>query len=91
MGDKGTMIIDEEGYRVWAEPWKKNPEPIYKEDAPVPVESHVQNFFDCMKSRQDPTCTLEIAAAAVAGPHLANLAMFQERKVELASDGVTVS
>ena len=83
MGDKGTMILDEAGYKVFAEPWKRDAEPIYAEAAPVPMETHVQNFLDCIKSRQDPNCTVEIAANAVAGPHLANLAMFSGKKMKL--------
>jgi predicted dehydrogenase len=82
LGDKGTMILDDAGYQVFAEPWKRDAEPIYAEAAPVPMEAHVQNFLDCIRSRQDPNCTVEIAASAVAGPHLANLAMFQGRKVK---------
>ena len=73
-GDKGTMILDDNGYRVYSEPWKRNAEPAYKEEAPVPVEAHVQNFFDCMKSRQQPNSPVALAAEAVAGPHMANLA-----------------
>ena len=90
LGDKGTMILDEEGYRVYAEPWKKDAPPIFQELAPVPVEAHIQNFMDCLKSRKQPNCTVEIAAAAVAGPHLANLAMYQGRKVRL-ENGIQVS
>jgi predicted dehydrogenase len=89
-GDKATMILDEAGYRVYAEPWKKDAAPIFEEQAPVPVEAHIQNFLDCIKSRNQPNATVEIAAAAVAGPHLANLAMFQGRKVRL-ENGVQVS
>jgi predicted dehydrogenase len=84
MGDKGTMILDGAGCTVYAEPWKISSEPVYQEKAPVPVESHVQNFLDCMRSRQDPNCTVEIAAQAVAGPHLANLALLKNRKIEYA-------
>jgi predicted dehydrogenase len=73
-GDRGTMILDDAGYRIYAEPWKRNAEPAYKEEAPVPVEAHVQNFFDCMKSRQQPNSPVALAAQAVAGPHMANLA-----------------
>ncbi len=91
MGDKGTMILDEAGYQVFAEPWKRGAEPIFAEAAPVPMETHVQNFFDCIKSRQDPNCTVEIAANAVAGPHLANLAMFQGKKMKLDSAGFKAS
>ena len=83
MGDQGTMILDEDGFKVYAEPWHKNPEPIFMGRSPVPVEAHIQNFLDCMKSRQQPNCTVEIAAQAVAGPHLANLALFQGRKAKM--------
>jgi predicted dehydrogenase len=84
MGDQGTMILDDSGYTVYAEPWKKNSEPVFLGRAPVPVESHVQNFMDCVRSRKQPNCTVEIAAQAVAGPHLANLALLQGKKVKLA-------
>lgn len=83
MGDKATMILDEVGYRVYAEPWKPSNTPLYEEKLPVPIESHIQNFMDCMKSRRDPNCTVEIAAAAVAGPHLGNLAMFGKKQAKL--------
>ena len=82
-GDKGTMILDEQGYSVYAEPWKREAEPIFAEKAPVPIEPHIQNFLDCVKSRQDPNCTVEIAAQAVTGPHLANQAFLQGRKISL--------
>jgi len=83
MGDEGTMILDETGYRVFAEPWKPDAAPTHAEEAPVPLEAHVQNFFDSIRSRKDPNCTVEMAAAAVSGPHLANLAMTNERKMKL--------
>ncbi|MBC7925373.1 MAG: Gfo/Idh/MocA family oxidoreductase, partial [Bryobacteraceae bacterium] len=83
MGDKGTMILDEFGYTVYTEPWKPSSQPIAHVEAPVPVESHIQNFMDCMRSRQTPNCPPEIAAAAVAGPHLANLAMFGHKQAKL--------
>ncbi|MDX1984206.1 MAG: Gfo/Idh/MocA family oxidoreductase [Bryobacteraceae bacterium] len=85
MGDKGTMILDDAGYKVYGEPWKRENPPIYAEQAPVPVEAHVENFLECMKTRKDPNCTVEIAAQAVAGPHLANLALLKGRKVDYAA------
>ena len=91
MGDKATMILDEAGYRVYAEPWKKDAEPIHEELAPVPVEAHIENFFESMKSRKDPNCTVEIAANAVAGPHLANVAMVKGKQMKLQAEGFRVS
>ena len=91
MGDKATMILDEAGYRVYAEPWKPNAPPIYEEQAPVPVEAHIQNFFESMKARKDPNATVEIAANAVSGPHLANLAMVKGRQMKMQAEGFRVS
>jgi predicted dehydrogenase len=91
MGDKATMILDEEGFRVYSEPWKAKNPPVIEELAPVPVESHIQNFLDCVKSRKEPNCTVEIAQRAVSGPHLGNIALFGSRKAKLGADMVTVS
>jgi predicted dehydrogenase len=88
-GDQATLILDEAGYRVYEEPWKKDAAPVLEKASPVPVESHIQNLMDCVKSREKPNCTVEIAAQAVAGPHLANIAMLQRRQVRLGPDGVT--
>jgi hypothetical protein len=60
---------------------------VQKLDAPVPIESHIQNFLDCVKLRQEPNATVEVGANAVAGPHLANLAFHQHRQVYLSADG----
>jgi len=83
MGDRATMILDEYGYTVYSEPWKPGNAPVYRVQMSVPVESHIQNFIDCTKSRAKPNCPVEIAAAAVAGPHLANLAMFGHTQSKL--------
>ena len=91
MGDKGTMILDEAGYTVYGEPWRPGHTPIHQEKAPVPLEAHIENFLDCIRTRKQPNCTVEMGQAAVAGPHLANLAMVQGRKLKLGADLVTVS
>lgn len=85
-GDKGTLIINDAGYRIWKEPWQKNREPVQQMEAPVPVESHIQNFLDCVKSRKEPNAPVEVGAAAVSAPHLANLAFHQNRRVRMSPD-----
>ncbi|MGQ9919174.1 MAG: Gfo/Idh/MocA family protein [Bryobacteraceae bacterium] len=91
MGDECNMLLNDSGVTVWKEPWKNNRTPIVEEKPPVPIETHIQNFLDCLKSRRQPNCTVEIAQRAVAGPHLANIAMDLGRTVRLAEDLVTVS
>jgi predicted dehydrogenase len=79
-GDKGTMTIDDNGFRVWKEPWADNREPAQQMDARVPIESHIQNFLDCVKSRKEPNAPVEVGASAVSAPHLANLAFHKKQQ-----------
>jgi predicted dehydrogenase len=91
LGDKAAMILQEQGFRVvptgrrgTETMWRPDIPPIVEEKAQMTaVETHVQNFFDCIKSRKDPNCTVEMAAAAVAGPHLANIAMEKKTRAVL--------
>lgn len=82
-GDEATMIINNAGFRIWKEPWLKNPEPVQAMAAPIPIETHIQNFLDCVKSRKEPNAPVEVGASAVSAPHLANLAFHQQRQVRL--------
>ena len=82
-GDEATMIINNAGYRIWKEPVPKNPEPIQTMAAPIPIETHIQNFLDCVRSRHEPNAPVEVGASAVSAPHLANLAYHQDRRVRL--------
>jgi Tol biopolymer transport system component len=82
-GDEGTMVLNEAGYRIWKEPWPKNQEPIQQMDAPVPIESHLRNFLDCVKSRKEPNAPVEVGANAVAAPHLANMAFHAGRQMKM--------
>jgi hypothetical protein len=77
------MIINNAAFRIWKEPWLKNPEPVQAMAAPIPIETHIQNFLDCVKSRQEPNAPVEIGASAVSAPHLANVAFHQERQVRV--------
>jgi predicted dehydrogenase len=82
-GDQGTMLISNAGFKIWKEPWLKNPEPVQQMEAPIPIETHIQNFLDCVKSRNEPNAPVEVGASAVSAPHLANLAFHQARQVRL--------
>lgn len=83
LGDKGTMVLTDAGYQVFAEPWKPGAEPLYSEQMPVPTDPHVENFLDCVRSRKEPNAPVEVAAEAVAGPHMANVAMFGRKEMRL--------
>ena len=44
---------------------------------------HMQNFLDCIRTRKEPNCPVDVAAEAVAGPHLANIALMQKKEAHL--------
>jgi predicted dehydrogenase len=89
LGDKGTLVMDEAGCRLYAEPWSKreNREPVYAMRGGIPVDPHCQNFLDCVRSRKEPNAPVEVGASAVSAPHLANLAFKQGRKVKMSEVG----
>ena len=90
-GDRGTMLLNTEGFKIWQEPWLKNPKPVQEMAAPIPIEPHIQNFLDCVKSRMQPNAPVEVGASAVSAPHLANVAFHGNRRAHLSPDGTTVS
>ena len=78
-GTKGTLILDGSGYRVYQAPWKYNREPIMTHEGRLPTPPHVQNFLNCVKSREQPNAPVEVGHSAVCGPHLANIAFHTKR------------
>jgi predicted dehydrogenase len=89
-GKKATMVIDDDGYRVYPEPWNRPnipPATLHEYKGGIPTDPHVKNFLDCVKSRQEPNAPVEVGHNAVSAPHLANVALKAQRRVTLAGDG----
>jgi hypothetical protein len=51
---------------------------------------HIQNFLECVKTRQQPNATVELGHQAVRTLHLANAAYHKKTRAALAGDGMTV-
>lgn len=91
LGEKGSMLMDRRGLRIYADPgaselpWAQTPsaEPVKEIPETDAPEAHQQNFLECVRTRHEPNCPIETAAKAVAGPHMANLAYREGRKVRL--------
>jgi predicted dehydrogenase len=94
-GEKATMVMNRNGYALYTEPpsseapWAQNfpTKPAKQVADRFETDPHLQNFLDCVRSRQTPNCPVDVAAAGVAGPHLANLAYRQGRKVRMDASG----
>lgn len=80
-GTKGAMRLHRSGFAVYDEI------PRYSESFELsnPVQEvkskqdgtlfHMQNFFDCMRSRKSPNANVEVGVAAARAGHVANLAL----------------
>jgi predicted dehydrogenase len=89
-GRKATLVLDDDGYRVFPEPWRRPnipPKPIHEYRGGIPTDPHVKNFLDCVVSRAEPNAPVEVGRDAVTGPHMANLAFHQKRRVVLSDTG----
>ena len=74
-GDKGTLIIDGKGWRV-----EQGDGAIGK--ASVDGQAHhVQNFLDCVKSRQKPDADIETGHLSTRLCHLGNIAFRTGKKL----------
>ena len=90
-GTQATMMLDNDGFRIYQEPFAKNPTPGYEFKGPISTQAHVDNFLDCVRTRKQPNAPVEVGHTAVCGPHLANVAWRQKREVRLSADARTVS
>ena len=79
IGENGTLVSDRRSWEVLPEydqQTKKN-----KLDGVSPVEGknghmeHTANFISCIKSREEPACTVEMGAAVAINAHMANIAL----------------
>jgi len=93
-GNKGTLELDDRGYRFYPEPWPRRGapvEPTHEFKGGIPTDPHVKNFLECVKSRKEPNAPVEVGHSAVTAPHLANMAFHKKRRAILGRDGITVT
>ncbi len=67
-GDKGTLVIGENGWRVEEGDGSKGPA------SPLGQAHHIENFLACVKSRQRPNADIEIGHQSTRLCHLGNIA-----------------
>ncbi len=74
-GDQATIKLDRSGFGVYREGLQAGQNPILSEDSfRDGTIDHVQNFFECVKSRKEPNAPVETGIAAARAGHIANLA-----------------
>jgi len=73
-GTEATLKINRSGFSVHREGAGKN-NPVLRADSfQDGTITHMQNFFDCIKSRKEPNAPVETGVSAARAGHIANLA-----------------
>jgi predicted dehydrogenase len=74
-GTEGTLKINRGGFSIYREGVSSKENPVVKADSfRDGTISHMQNFFDCIKSRKEPNAPVETGVAAARAGQIANLA-----------------
>lgn len=86
VGEWGTLVVDRSGWEVIPETNSNSAKKGY-EGMPLQkgtgkgLELHVQNFLECIKTREKPSCDIEIGAHIARFAHLGNISYRLGRKV----------
>ncbi|HWY44234.1 MAG TPA: Gfo/Idh/MocA family oxidoreductase [Candidatus Sulfotelmatobacter sp.] len=74
-GTEGTLKLNRSGFGIYREGVGAKENPVVKADSfRDGTISHMQNFFDCIKSRKEPNAPVETGVAAARTGQIANLA-----------------
>ncbi len=81
IGTKGMIAVDRD--RISSVPTSILEEPLRDGDERLPVSpSHLQNWVDCIKSRERCICDVEVGARSITACHLINQAYWHRRPLE---------
>lgn len=74
-GTEATLKINRSGMSVFREGVKGDRNPILKEESfEDGTDTHMRNFFECIKTRKEPNAPVETGIAAARAGHIGNLA-----------------
>ena len=74
-GTEATLKLNRSGFSIYHEGVPARDNPVVKaESFRDGTIDHMQNFFDCIKSRKEPNAPVEAGVASARAGHIANLA-----------------
>ncbi len=74
-GTEATLKIDRSGFGIYREDAERGKNPVLKEDSfHDGTIDHMQNFFECIKSRKEPNAPVETGISCARAGQIANLA-----------------
>jgi len=89
-GSDATLIVDNNGWEIIAEPKKRNQGLVEMKRRTTAGEkmraNHARNLLDCMKSRRQPVENLDLGHHVSTVAHLGNLALRSKARVQWDSE-----
>ena len=79
-GTDGRLLIDRGHYEF--HPAGKNPEPVVVKSSSNLDLDHIQNFLECVRSRQLPNGDVLAGHRSAQASHLGNIAYMQKRRID---------
>ena len=81
-GTEATLKLNRGGFTIYREGVSGKENPVVRADSfRDGTISHMQNFFDCIRSRKEPNAPVETGVAAARAGHIANLAYHGSGKI----------
>jgi predicted dehydrogenase len=80
-GTKGTLKLNRGEFGIYREHLRDGNPVLSERSIEDGTNTHVQNFFECIRDRKEPNAPVETGVAAARAGHLANLALQRAEKV----------
>ena len=81
-GTEGTVKLTRSGFEIYREGVAKGNPVLSERSFQDGTISHMENFFDCLKSRKEPNAPVETGVAAARAGHIGNLALHRGGQVK---------
>lgn len=84
VGNNATIVIDRSSWDLYPETsnGKYEVPAMPRQTGYDSHEAHLKNWIDCLKTRKDPNCTIEMGRLTAAYTHMANIALRTRSQVE---------
>ncbi len=74
-GTEGAVKLDRSGFSIYREGVEKGNPVLTERSFKDGTISHMENFFECLKTRKEPNAPVEAGVAAARAGHIGNLAL----------------
>ncbi len=89
IGNRGTVVVDRAKWEVLPESedvdgkltYMTTPIPVQRRQDDGGLDAHMENFVECIKTREQPKCNAAVAARAAITAHIGNIAFKTGRRL----------